>query len=197
MKLIELIINSFEKDESKLDGIIQIEACDFKLLFFDSLIYLLIKAKDKKEIWKKLFLLINKYLKKDIKEIGLKIRSFLKNLITVQKEKIGEINVRAFIELLTYVNENSHRIQEIWNLSINGNKIEKKLARNSFDLLGYFNYDLFISYNSFSYYLSKQDVQSFSYLIELKTQLNNIIENNEKIVNSIKAFKDIDISTNI
>ena len=197
MKLIELIINSFEKDESKLDGIIQIEACDFKLLFFESLTHLLIKAKDKKEIWKKLFLLINKYLKKDIKEIGLKIRSFLKNLITVQKEKIGEINVRAFIELLTYVNENSHRIQEIWNLSINGNKIEKKLARNSFDLLGYFNYDLFISYNSFSYYLSKQDVQSFSYLIELKTQLNNIIENNEKIVNSIKAFKDIDISTNI
>ena len=197
MKISELIINSFEKDESKLDGITEIGVNDFKLLFLEILNYLSINSKDKKEIFNKFLALINKYLKRENRDIGFKIRAMIKNLIKIPKEKINEINVRAFIELLIYINENSHRLQEIWNLSINGNTIEKKLARNSFALLGYFSYDFICTYDIYYNYLLRQDTQGFSYLTELKTQFKNFIENNEKIVNSIKIFKDISISSNL
>ena len=70
-------------------------------------------TKDKNEVWKKFYKLINKYLKKEVEDIGIKIYKYLLNLVNVHPNKIFELNIRAFTELLIFINDNTQRIIEI------------------------------------------------------------------------------------
>ena len=82
--------------------------------------------------------IINKYLKKELEEIGLKIYyKFLTSLIKIESQTISEINLLVYTELLIYINENSQRIIEIWENNKNSKINQKILSKNSLQLLSY------------------------------------------------------------
>ena len=132
--------------------------------------------KDKKDIMKKLFKLVNKFLKNEVEEIGSKIYKYFYNLINYPPDKIGEINVRAYTEYLIYLNDNSQRILDIWNINLVSNKNEKKLSRNSLELLGCYSYAILYSYQNFNKIMNI-NLQNTDYIMDLKVQVNKLLEN--------------------
>ena len=63
----------------------------------------MIKEKNN-NISEKVFKLINKYLKNEVEEIGLKINKCLISIVNVHFDKIAEQNIRAYTEILIYLN---------------------------------------------------------------------------------------------
>ena len=137
-------------------------------------------TKDKNEVWKKFYKLINKYLKKEVEDIGIKIYKYLLNLVNVHPNKIFELNIRAFTELLIFINDNTQRIIEIWNININNDKQEKKLIKNSIEILGYFTYVLLCSFTTYNPYI-KSNNQDIDYLNEVKQQCLNYLKMLKKL----------------
>ena len=144
--------------------------------------------KDKKDIMKKLFKLVNKFLKNEVEEIGSKIYKYFYNLINYPPDKIGEINVRAYTEYLIYLNDNSQRILDIWNINLVSNKNEKKLSRNSLELLGCYSYAILYSYQNFNKIMNI-NLQNTDYIMDLKVQVNKLLENITRAIKSIKSIE--------
>ena len=195
----ERIIQIFEKNEAELDRRNEKGVIDFKLLILDGYNHLLITSKDRLEIGKKFFKLINKYLKTENEEIGLKIYKYLINIANAPYEKISELNIRAYIEILIFINDNSQRIIEIWNNNINNikDKIKEKiLAKDSFELLSDFIYWLNCFLKIYNNYINSSDQKSTDYLNQLKENNEKIIGNIKKIIDSIAIIKKEDISSN-
>ena len=173
-KVRESRIRLFEEKEKELDQKKEQGVIDFKLFIFEQ--YYL-KYKDKKDDLKILFKIVNKFLKNEVEEIGIKIYKYLLNIVNIPYDKIGEINIRAYTEFLTFINENSPRILDIWYNNIRYKKHEKKLIRNSIELLSYYSYNVLYSYQTYSKYLNEHNnLQPLDYLIELKTQNNILLE---------------------
>ena len=186
-KLYEQIINLYEQKANELDGNSDQSAIEFKLLVFD---HYYMMYKDKKDQMKKFYQLVNKFLKKESKDIGIKIYRYLYNTINVHPyEKIGETNIRAFTEFLIFINENSPRIKEIWDYNINNFKDDKKLSKNSIELLGYYSHIILYSFQNYNKYLNEHNKQDDDYLINLKSQSEKLFGNISKAVNSIEKIE--------
>ena len=106
----ENIINFFSgKIEQELDGRTEEGAIDFKIFILERYFLSLSTKKDNKEIQKKYFALIRKYLKNETEEIG--ANKFL--LMFSHYEKISEQYYRTLNEILIFLNDNIKRINEI------------------------------------------------------------------------------------
>ena len=195
-KIRELSIQLFDKKEKDLEEQkIEQGVIDFKTFILEQYY---IKYKDRKDELKILFNLINKFLKTEVEEIGIRIYKYFYSIVNIHYDKIGEINIRAYTEFLIYINENSPRIIDIWHNNINSKKNEKKLIKNSIDLLGYFSYNVLYSYQNYNKYLNEnKNIQQYDYLLELKTQNDAILEKITKAIYSIKIIEKEDISDNL
>ena len=192
--LSEFIINFFEKVEKELDKRKEQGAIDFKLLIIERYYQLLSMSKDK-ETWKKFFQLINKYLKNEVEEIGIKINKYLFYLVNINYDRIAELNMRAFTELLIYINENAKRIVEIWKINLDNDKQDKNLMKNSFEQLGYYSYILLYSFSNYNNYINMHNSQD-DYLIDARTQKNNLLESSRIAINSIKIIEKENLNSN-
>ena len=192
--LSEYIINIFEKIETELDKRKEQGAIDFKLLIIELYYQLLFKTKEK-EIWKKFFKLINKYLKNEVEDIGIKIYKYLMPLVNIHSERIGELSIKGFTQILIYINENAKRVVEIWKININNDKQDKNLIKNSIELLGYYSYVLLCIYLNYNNYINSHNSQD-DYLIEARAQKNNLLESVRKAINSIKIIEKENLNSN-
>ena len=192
--LSEYIIHFFEKVETELDKRKEQGAIDFKLLIIERYYQLLPMTKDR-EIWKKFFKLINKYLKNEVEEIGIKINKYLWYLVNIKYDQISELNVRAFTELLIYINENTKRIEDIWKINLDNDNPDKNLMKNSFEQLGYNSYFLLFSFANYNKYIINHNTQE-DYLIEARPQINIILECVKKAINSIKIIEKENLNSN-
>ena len=153
--------------------------------------------KDKKDNMKKLFKLINKFLKNEVEDIGIKIYKYFYTIVNPhQNDKIWELNIRAYTEFLIYLNDNSQRINDIWNINMLTDKNEKKLNKNSLELLGYYSYVILYSYQNYNKYMSSHSLQEADYLKELKIQSDKLLENITKGISSIKVIEKEDFRNN-
>lgn len=176
-KLSDFFINLYEQKSKEIDG-----ATEFKLFIIEQ--YSINKEKTNQI---KFYQLINKYLKNEIKEIGLKIYKHFYSLVYVHHyDRMGEMNIRAITELLIFINENSPRIIDIMNYNINNYKPKKILAKNSIELLGFFSYLILYSFQNYSKYLNEHNIQGIDYLVELKKQNDKIVENISLVIKSVK-----------
>jgi hypothetical protein len=190
-KIRELSIQLFEKKEKDLEQKIEQGVIDFKTFILEQYY---IKYKDRKDELKILFNLINKFLKTEVEEIGIRIYKYFYSIVNIHYDKIGEINIRAYTEFLIYINENSPRIIDIWHNNINSKKNEKKLIKNSIDLLGYFSYNVLYSYQNYNKFINEnKNIQQYDYLLELKIQNDSILEKITKAIYSIKIIEKEDI----
>ena len=192
--LSEYVISFFEKVETELDKRKEQGAIDFKLLIIERYYQLLSMTKDK-EIWKKFFKLANKYLKNEVEEIGIKINKYLLYLVNTNYERISELNIRAFTELLIYINENTKRIIDIWKINLDNDKQDKNLMKNSIEQLGYYSYIFLYSFSNYNNYFNAHNSQE-DYLIEAKEQKNNLLECVRKAINSIKIIEKENFNSN-
>ena len=145
---------------------------------------------------KKFYRLVNKFLKNETKEIGSKIYKYLYSTINVhQYDKIGESNIRAFNEFLIFINENSPRIENMWNNNLSNNKSDKMLTKNSIELLSYYIHIVLYSYQNYSKYLSEHNTQE-DYLMELKTQIEHLPGNISRSVKFVEKIKTEKIDNN-
>ena len=168
----ERIIGLYEQNEKDLEGKFNQGATDFKLLAFEQYFNLHKENKEKKEPMLKLYRVVNKFLKTEVEDIGLKIiYKYLSSFINIhQNERIGESNIRAYTELLIYINENCERMSEIWKINMNNVKKEKPLIKNSIELLGYYSFTTLYSYQNFIKHLNENNIHNSEYLIQLKNQ---------------------------
>jgi len=192
--LSENIINIFEKFETELDKRKEQGAIDFKLLIIELYYQLLFKTKEK-EISKKFFKLINKYLKNEVEDIGIKIYKYLLALVNVHYGSIVELSIKGFTELLVYINDNTKRVAEIWKININNDKQDKNLIKNSIELLGYYSYALLCNFANYNNYITSHNSQE-DYLIEARNQKNNLLECVKKAINSIKIIEKENLNSN-
>ena len=121
-KLNETVIKFFdEKIESELDKRSEKGAIDFKMFIFEQYDYVLINnKKDNKELQKKFFKLMNKYLKNETCDIG--GNKYFIYLFTQINERPSELNYLAIIEIIKFLNDNIQRLKEIWEININHDK---------------------------------------------------------------------------
>ena len=120
-KLSETVIKFFdEKIELELDKKTEKGAIDFKLFIFEQYDYILLyNKKDNKELQKKFFKLMNKYLKNETDDIGInKYFLYLFTQIT-NNERPSELNYLAITEIIKFLNDNIVRLKEIWEININ------------------------------------------------------------------------------
>ena len=50
------------------------------------------------------------------------------------------------------------------------------MAKNSFELLGYYIYQYILSFNYYNKYMNENKIQEYDYIIELMTQRKNLLE---------------------
>ena len=200
-QLCESVIKLFEKKESLLDERSEQGAIDFKIFIIEryyQLVNMTNEIEEKTSICIKYFKLVNKYLKNEIEEVGFKINKYWTFFIKIYQ---GGINLRAFKELFIYINENAPRVVDIWNINKNifNNKLlqtsmghtssepEKKLIKNSFEILGYtINPLLLFPFNSNN--IPPQQ-QGNEFLMELQMQRDHLLENIKQSINSIKIIE--------
>ena len=197
-KIYDKIIKLYEQYEKELEGKFDQGATDFKLLAFEQYFNSHKENKEKKEPMIKLYKIVNTFFKTEVEDIGLKIiYKYLSGFINLHpNENISETNIRAFTELLTYINENCQRVGEIWNINVNNTKNEKPLIKNSIELLGYYSFTTLYSYQSFIKYLNENHIQDSEYLMQLRKQ-SDILPNQIKLaIDSIKVIEKDKISNN-
>ena len=130
-KLNEAVINFFDEEkEMVLDGRTEQGAIEFKLFIIERYVYALTTKKENREIQRKYFKLIRKFLKNETEIIGLN-KLFL---MFFHYDKISENYYRAINEILLYLNDNMKRIKEIWEINFEA-KPEKDKIKNSLELL--------------------------------------------------------------
>ena len=184
-KLSNLFINLYEQKSKELDGIDEKGAIEFKYLILDQ--YSINKERANQI---KFYQLMNKFLKNEVKDLGLRIYKILMYNINVhQYERIGEMNIRAFTEILNYVNDNSPRIIDIMNYNMNNFKSsEKLLAKNSIELLGFFSNLVLYQFQNYRKYLNEHNT-GIDYLVELKKQNDKLVENISIVIKSVKKIE--------
>ena len=195
-KLNETVIKFFdEKIEYELDKRNERGAIDFKFFILEQYDYILLNnKKENKDLQKKFFKLMNKYLKNETDEIGL--NKYFLYLFTQINERPNELNYLATIEIIKFLNNNIPRLKEIWEINIKHQK-EKNLIKNSYDIFCY--YSMYIL-NNFKYYFNKQNNvsqnninlysnNSVYYIFEFNKQKNELIENIPKIINFFKEIE--------
>ena len=192
-KISESIINLYEQKQKDLDGNDEQGAIDFKILILEQYF---IMYKDKKELMKKLYQLINKFLKNEVKDIGLKIYKYLYGLVNVHYERITETNIRAYTEFLIYINENSPRILEIWENNNKNYKNEKILNKNSLELLGYYSHIVLYSFQNYNRYLNEHNNLQDDYINELRSQTDKLADKISKALYSSKIIEKEKFSNN-
>ena len=194
-RLSDSLINIYEQKSKEIDGVNEQGAIDFKFLILDQYY-----ASKDKATQIKFYQLINKFLKNESKDIGLKIYKLLYNTINVhQYDRIGEMNVRAFTELLIYVNDNSPRIIDIMNYNMNNHKSdkpEKILAKNSIELLGFFSNLVLYFFQNYNKYLNDHNMPGIDYLSGLKTQNEKIIESISIVIKTVKKIEKENFNNN-
>ena len=184
-KLSDILINLYEQNSKKFEGVDDQVAVEFTNLILEQ--YSINKEKTNQI---KFYQLIDKFLKNEVKDIGIKIYKLLGNIINVhQYERIGEMNIRAFTALLIFVNENSPRIIEIMNYNLNNYRPSKILAKNSIELLGFFSNLVLYSFQNYNKYLNEHNPQGIDYLLELKKQNEKIVENISIVIKSVKKIE--------
>ena len=127
---------------------------------------------NEKEISKKFFKLIHKYLKNEVEDIGYAIYKYLLPLVITNYENITELSIRSLTEILIYINENLKRIVEIWTININNDNQDKNLIKNSIELLDYYSNIFLYSFFNFKKYINLHNFQD-DYLIEARAQKNS------------------------
>ena len=195
-KLSETVIKFFdEKIELELDKKTEKGAIDFKLFIFEQYDYILLyNKKDNKELQKKFFKLMNKYLKNETDDIGInKYFLYLFTQIT-NNERPSELNYLAITEIIKFLNDNIDRLKEIWEININ-QRPQKNLIKNSFEIFYYYTTSIL---NNFKPYFNKHNntnqnninlYNNSDYLFEFNKYKNNYIENVAKIVSFFKKVE--------
>ena len=201
-KLNETVIKFFdEKIEYELDKRSEKGAIDFKLFIIEQYDYILINnKKDNKELQKKFFNLMNKYLKNETYDIGM--NKYFIYLFSQISEKPNELNYLAIIEIIKFLNDNIQRLKEIWEININ-HRPEKNLIKNSYDIFNL--YSMYINSN-FKYYFNRQNNMNQNniniynnnsdYMFEFNKQKNVFIENIPKIISFYRKFEKEEINDN-
>ena len=201
-KLNETVIKFFdEKIESELDKRSEKGAIDFKMFIFEQYDYVLINnKKDNKELQKKFFKLMNKYLKNETCDIG--GNKYFIYLFTQINERPSELNYLAIIEIIKFLNDNIQRLKEIWEININ-HRQEKNLIKNSYDIFCY--YSMYLNSN-FKYYFNRPNNvnqnninlynNNSDYIYEFNKQKNNFMENTSKIISFYKKIEKEEINDN-
>ena len=188
----EAIINFFdEKKEGELDGREEQGAIDFKLFIIERYYYFFNTKKENKEIQRKYYKLLKKYLKNETEEIGTN-KYFL---IIPHHDKISEQYYRVLIEILIYLNENLKRIKDIWEININDSPGKNKI-RNSFELLNFYT-NVIIQYHKRNQ-ANRNDNTNISTdcLTEFKRQDNLLFENIKKVISFVKTVEKEKIDSN-
>ena len=158
----------------------------------------MIKEK-KNNISEKFFKLVNKYLKNETEKLSSKIEYYLHNIVNVDFDKIAEQNIRAYTEILIYLNENLKRIKDIWKINMNNNKNnknEKSLIKNSFEILHYCIYIVLYTYPKYKKYLEVHNAEKNDYLTELKSQNDQLLDNLRIAINSVKYIEKLNFNNN-
>ena len=185
----EMIINFFVgKIEQELDGRTEPGAIDFKIFILERYFFSLSTKKDNKEIQKRYFALIRKYLRNETEDIG--ANKFF--LMFSHYEKISEQYYRTLNEILIFLNDNIQRINEIWDININF-KPERNKIKNSLELL-YAYANPIISYCR-KFYANKNEKHdnsniSSEVLQEFYKQEKNLIDNMGKMLSFFKKVKE-------
>ena len=191
----EMIINFFVgKIEQELDGRTEPGAIDFKIFILERYFFSLSTKKDNKEIQKRYFALIRKYLRNETEDIG--ANKFF--LMFSHYEKISEQYYRTLNEILIFLNDNIQRINEIWDININF-KPERNKIKNSLELL-YAYANPIISYCR-KFYANKNEKHdnsniSSEVLQEFYKQEKNLIDNMGKMLSFFKKVKEETIDDN-
>ena len=192
----EAIINFFdEAKEEELDGVDEIGAVDFKLFIIERYYFAFSTKKENREIQRKYFKLMKKYLKNESKDIGMN-KYFL--MSSSHHEKISEHYYRALIEILICLNENMRRIKEIWEINISS-KPERNKIRNSFEMLNIYT-NVIIQYHK-RITGNKNDKNensniSTDCLLEFKKQDSLLLESMEQVILFMRKVEKEKIDSN-
>ena len=203
-KLNEIVVKFFdEKIELELDKRTEKGAIDFKLFILEQYYYILLSnKKENKEIQKRYFKLMNKYLKNEIDEIGYnKYFLYMLNPIMSNDNRPSELNYLAMNEIIKYLNDNIPRMKEIWEINIE-HKPEKNLIKNSLEKLD--NYTTCILSNIKAFFIrsnnaSQNNISLFNnndYMYEFNKQRNIFLENMNKIFSFFKKIEKEEINDN-
>ena len=191
-KMNEAIINFFdEKKEVELDGREQQGAIDFKLFIIERYYFLFSTKKESKEIQRKYYKLLKKYLKNETEEIGIN-KCFL---IIPHHEKVSEHYYRVLIEILIYLNDNIKRIDDIWEININ-EKPEKNMIKNSFELLNFYINAIIQFHKRYTENMNDTTNITTDCLTEFKRQDTLLFENIEKVIKFVKTVEKEKIDNN-
>ena len=191
-KMNEAIINFFdEKKEVELDGREQQGAIDFKLFIIERYYFLFSTKKESKEIQRKYYKLLKKYLKNETEEIGIN-KCFL---IIPHHEKVSEHYYRVLIEILIYLNDNIKRIDDIWEININ-EKPEKNMIKNSFELLNFYINAVIQFHKRYTENMNDTTNITTDCLTEFKRQDTLLFENIEKVIKFVKTVEKEKIDNN-
>ena len=191
----EALVKFFdEKKEQDLDGRNEQGAIEFKLFMIERIFYAMNFRKDNRELQKKFYKLMRKYLKNETEEIG-RNKYFIYN---THLEKINEQYLRNLNELMICLNDNLGRIKDVWEINLNG-KAEKTKIRNSLDI--FYIYASIIT----SYYRNlgqnrneKLDLNIINneYTLELRHQEEYLINNLKKVIEFSKEVQKEPIDNN-
>ena len=91
------------------------------------------------------------------------------------------------------------RIKDIWTINMNSNKNnknEKRLIKNSIELLYYYSYIVLYSYKNYKQYLESHSNEKSDYLIELKNQNDKLLSNLRTAINSLKYIEKLNFNNN-
>ena len=186
-KLNEGVVKFFDEEKEKeLDGIAEQGAIDFKNFIIERYYFIFLYKKDNKEIQKKYFRLMNKYLKNETEEIG---RNKL-ILIIIHNDKISELYFRVLNELLIYLNDNLKRIEDIWKININL-KPEKNKIKNSLEILHIYTGYIYTYYKKYTANKGEKPENhgaSIECSDEFRKQERLIIDNMKYIISFVKEI---------
>ena len=191
----EALVKFFdEKKEQALDGRTEQGAIEFKNFMIERLFFVINNKKDNREMQKKFYKLMRKYLKNETEDIG-RNKFFL---INAHSDTISEQYLRNLTELMNFLNDNTYRIKDVWDININS-KPEKSKIRNSFDIFHQYTSSIITYYkNFFQNRNEKPDFNgiSFECKSEFTRQEDMIINNLEKVIFFIKEVQKEPIDNN-
>ena len=191
----EALVKFFdEKKEQDLDGRTELGAIEFKNFMIERIYYVMIIRKDNKELQKRFYKLMKKYLKNETEDIG-RNKFFL---ITTHLDRLNEQYIRHLNELMICLNENMNRIKDVWEINING-KIEKAKIRNSFDIFYLYTNIITAYYKNFCQNRNeKPDFNGINneYVLELKHQEEYLVNNLKKVIEFVKEVQKETIDNN-
>ena len=191
----ENLVKFFDaKKERALDERTEPGAIEFKSFMIERFFYVMTMKKDNKEIQKKFYELMRKYLRNETEEIG-RNKFFL---ITSHLDKISEQYLRHLNELISCLNENMNRIKDVWEININS-RPEKAKIRNSFEIFNLYTSIVTLYYKNFCQ--NKNERPDFNgientYVLQFRQLEDSLINNMKKVILFMKTVQNEKIDNN-